>query len=70
MITFPTVGIHTIDIHEKQTSGNNLEREGNFLLSPASAAGEVHNSSFDWTVSSVTRNDFLVSSEPHVGILI
>ena len=45
-----------------------IERDGNFLLSPASA-GEVHNSIFDWTVS-VTRNDFLVSSEPYVGILI
>ena len=45
------------------------ERGGNFLLSPASAPGEVHNSIFDWTVS-VTRNDFLVSSEPNVGILI
>jgi len=42
------------------------ERGGNFLLSPASA-GEVHNSIFDGTVS-VTRNDFLVSSEPYVGI--
>ena len=31
--------------------------------------GEVVNSIFDWTVS-VTRKDFLVSSEPQVGILI
>jgi len=46
-----------------------LERGGNFLLSPASAPGEVLISIFDWTVS-VTRNDFLVSSEPNVGILI
>ena len=47
---------------------NSFERGGNFLLSPASA-GEVLISNFDWTVS-VTRNDFLVSSEPYVGILI
>ena len=46
-----------------------IERGGNFLLSPASAPGEVLISIFDWTVS-VTRNDFLVSSEPNVGILI
>ena len=46
-----------------------LERGGNFLLSPASAPGEVLISIFDWTVS-VMRNDFLVSSEPYVGILI
>jgi len=26
------------------------ERGGNFLLSPASAPGEEHNSIFDWTV--------------------
>ncbi len=38
-------------------AGSTLERGGNFLLSPASAPGEVHDSIFDWTVS-VTRNDF------------
>ena len=43
-----------------------FERGGKFLLSPASD-GEVLISMFDWTVS-VTRNDFFVSSEPHVGI--
>jgi len=49
--------------------GISQERGGDFLLSPASAPGEVLISIFDWTVS-VTRNDFLVSSKPNVGILI
>jgi hypothetical protein len=31
--------------------------------------GEVLIIPIDWTAS-VTRNDFLVSSEPHIGILI
>ena len=44
-----------------------MERDGNFLLSPASAPGEVHNSIFDWPVSvrlfselrTLSRNPYL-----------
>jgi hypothetical protein len=46
-----------------------FERVGKFLLSPASAGEVLIISIFDWTVS-VTRNDFLVSSELYVGIFI
>ncbi len=40
------------------TLGQGLERGRNFLLSPASAPGEVHNSIFDWTVSLLRETTF------------
>jgi len=43
--------------------------EISFFPQPLLARYLLYNSIFDWTVS-VTRNDFLVSSESYVGILI
>jgi len=61
--------IHLITQSASSRISDGLSRTHEIAYVIVKNPGEVLIIPFDWTAS-VTRNDFLVSSEPHVGILI